>query len=238
MKQHTENPTHIKNLARLQPAKEEAKVEAPIMVKCEAYTITDPDTCGVLGHHLDIFEIWAKLAKFDSKFVKHSYDTNNNTGIMTIRHHLCKNEVQRCDGLPRQVCNDCQSIGGPKGIRKMVVRFAFKYWAAKLLNAMLFRAPAAVKEVRQAIEESSMYKRFKELTQNVMAADTRELQGHVRSAFNIPSEFMSEAMQDLVWALVTPCLDVNVDSTSPELCVLIARMSRFIATRQQAVNSS
>lgn len=103
--QHTNTPTHINNVNRLEGT--EKSVEK---VDCEALCIEDEDTAGKLFLYRHEFQLWASIANFQDN-AKHKYWQDGNQNAWYIRSSECEETTAASKAAGRNVCASCLQLG-------------------------------------------------------------------------------------------------------------------------------
>ena len=105
--------------------------------------------------------LWASYCNLAAcSFAKHKYQYNKESSEVVFKHGECKGlaEDQASRSFDRNVCNLCGDVAvAGNGVRS-AVRFAIRYWGAKLLHARLFMGPEAQAEIEHAMRATVLYK--------------------------------------------------------------------------------
>lgn len=120
-------------------------------VPCEGLCVNVKETAGILYEYQHEFAIWAGMANF-SLYASHSYWRECNQDRWCIRAQSCLKETEAVPGRARQVCAQCVLLGGAHGPVRSVLRFAEKYWAAKILNTRIFQGKDATAELEKEVQ--------------------------------------------------------------------------------------
>ena len=122
-------------------------------VPCEGLCVNVKETAGVLYDYQNEFAIWAGMANF-SQYASHSYWRECNDNRWCIRSQACLKETEIVPGRTRQVCPQCVLLGGSHGPVRSVLRFAEKYWAAKVLSTRIFQGKDATAELEKEVQST------------------------------------------------------------------------------------
>ena len=222
VQQHLSGQMHTQNCEKVKP-KPEIKQEEP-----QAYgglRLLDKSLSAVAAYKAE-FEIWA-MRKPQARFAKHQYWRDASSGEWHVRHSACK----AVD--PKGVCPECRKLGGRRAVLQVVLKFAFKYTAAKPLSARLFGGEGELNRLTEEIKGGNLYGCHQTKMDRIMSLTDGELQQLVRSAFmyEAPDEPRATHM-DFVNVVARPCMKINVSKVGGAFAELLSRMTACLASGQ------
>ena len=188
--------------------------------ECMGYCVTSLESGGTLCLLQEEFKIWATHNKLDSNVTKNNYTCNMTSGTWYVRHHNCKDVY-----LPptKKHCDDCKSLGEPRGVQRLVIRFIAKYHCAHLLSKRLFSPQEEAQDYVAQVASSAYGQKHAVQWKRLSELSNQELQSYVRSSFaSISPQEHTSALQMLIHALVQPCLKVNPTCISSRMVSLFS----------------
>ena len=222
LRQHLDSATHQRNLK----AYEIAKHGKP--VPCEALLVSDP-SAGCLYEVQKEFELWVGHANL-KVLAKHEYWKDVNKDQWFIRAARCQKECLPSAGC-RPMCAQCQELGKAKGVCKVVLRFAQKYFLAVLLSARLFQDSERRQEVEAEIKDSLLYKKDPKRMQQILDLSNNKLQQLVRASWLKGTDVHStETQGKFMTSVVKPALRFNISTVPNCFSDVLTRFSASIAS--------
>ena len=221
VQQHLGSQIHVRNMA-LQRTQQEAVVPAE---ECHGLNLLDPDLSAVAPYAVEL-DLWA--AHTDpgrSRVGEHRYWKAD--AAWRVQHKDCAKAAQ--SGSP---CLKCRSLGDRKSVLRLVLRFAFKYHAAKLLSARLFGGSEMVHALHEELKVSSLYQRHESKMVKLLSLKDAELQNYVRYGFraSVAKTEMPPVLTHFAAAVVAPCLKVNVWKAGSDNSALLSQLSAYLAS--------
>ena len=202
--------------------KEEQKVKLE-PIDCPGLRLFDQDASRVAAYREE-FLLWI-AHKADCSVAKHKYVRDHETQEWYVRHSDCMRK--NADG----VCANCRSLGRKQGVLKMVIRFAVKHAAARVLNARLFAGKEELGKVLEKLKQSNLYARHQVRMDKILALTDPDLQAFVRASFQHESRNLDAPVHnDFYEAVVRPAMAVNVSRMGNEFSELLSRLSGCLAS--------
>lgn len=225
MDQHVNCATHLKNLARTRQNEEKQTKGSDTesqLTNCPGLMIssTNSEPTGGLGLYEAEFRLWASYGRVDSDTTRHSYWCDLASNKWHCRHSRCSGKPFR--GGP---CSQCLSMADSNGIRRQVVRFATKWYAAFLLSKRLFYSDKEAQQYEASISQTMFGQRVSTWTQ-ITQLSNAELQQFVRKSWRMKPSEISDKIKDFLGFVITPCLNVHVTSID---CRMQSMFSQFAA---------
>ena len=223
--QHVDCPTHRTNLAKWKLENEKQgedvgaeQAEAAEKTLCQGLSVGD-DEHGSLHHYFAEYRLWASYANFACKQSKHKYWCDLSQNKYFIKHEKCKGILDMPDGL--QPCSVCRILAEPRKVQRAVVRFIFKYHAARLLHAKFFLTELEVQEMIKSVTDSCLGKRRSKHWKSIRELHCTELQTFVRKSFShYDASNATDNLLNFVASIVAPCLKLSATSVSAKIPAL------------------
>ncbi|CAK8991551.1 Uncharacterized protein SCF082_LOCUS2894 [Durusdinium trenchii] len=115
------------------------------------------------------------------------------------------------------------------GVPRTVLKFAKKYYMARLLSSRLFAGQQAAKAVESEIQQSALYEHDFKVVSKLLKMSNSQLQQFVRASWlSATRETATEAHADFVTSIVKPCLKVNVMGIPEEMSDIVGRFTAII----------
>ena len=205
--QHLDCPTHKKNMLKHQKQQQPGReVGDEGDRECHGYVVGEPNSQGGLYVYQHEFHLWATHTS--SSMLKHEYTLALHEGSWTLKHRNCTGVVKGSTVS----CPYCLSLGSPKGVQRQVLRFATKYYAAKLLHHRLFFSDEQADAFEKSVSES-VYGHRSSLWMEIVKLTNPQLQQFVRKSFKtIIDEQKNPAMLTFMDSKVDPCMKVHVSA--------------------------
>ena len=228
---HCRTPTHRGNLKSGQTQEEREAVPCPGLCLNRVPALSDI---------WNEFLLWVSHTQLNINQTEHQYWTDLSDGMYFVRHSKCTKEVLNV--RRDNVCPMCRSLVQAKGVvRRCVVRFNLKFFAAQLLCRNFFSSHEERDEYLAAFKEKSFYKRNKGNLEKIESLKSTELQKFVATSFrSTPLASRSQCMETFINSTVTPCLKVHPGSVTemvPEFANKFLRtLGRHNLTDSEKVN--
>ena len=216
LKQHVMSAAHQRNLAGsaadtepgqlFQPEAETAVPLRKSPVDCQGIVLTDP-SCWASAYNEEL-RLWAQHGNVCSNFTLHSYEWCLKTETLRAVSRSC--EKQFVPVGAQTACQACLSDDLIKSCLRCVVRFAKKFWMAKLLRARLYGADGEETALAEDVQNTALFRMHGEQMKAVMQLKTDELQAWVRRRFsNRGGMSLNAPYEHLLAAVVQPCLQAR-----------------------------
>ena len=233
MKQHLECDTHVKRVQERDAKQKKATefAESGEESKCPGFCILDHRDSN-LFFYLAEYKIWRSHNDFSAQWVQHTYSDTNDKPM--IRHREClKNFVPESDG--QLCCRACLSLTDPRSVQKLVVRFAGKFYSARLLQKRLFSSQSELAEFMQEMKNTAFASKNRRYWAKFVQMNNAELQASVRKSFRQGSgEEEKPMMQHFRAAVVQPGLDIHVGATKSNLAALSNQFVEALRSNSQS----
>ena len=186
--QHCVRPNHLSNLAKWVKARrgyQDAKTEVrPQTVSCEGLSLTNGEE-RFKPFRAELLH-WARMIKLSAVFGKHKYTFNNAAEELTVFHEDCQKVVSwqpQAGEQSRPVCDKCNDWRLGSTATTSAIRFALKFWAARLLQAKLFKSQEEVQRLIEEMKDRPMYKIHPTKVNEILQWDLVKLQTTTRSSW-------------------------------------------------------
>lgn len=234
--QHCRGITHVSNTSRY-IREQRGETAAPVaddngfhnFVPCVGLCLTDcAYKCSLFSSEM---LLWAKNMKLATALKKHTYTLDMATQNLVVRHSECEKLVLPPEDGNPAVCSKCLDPNTASSALKCCIKFANKYWGAKILQAKLFKSQAALDDVINEFKETVLYKRCGEQVSKILKLDELSLQKWVRQSFTkISHNTWTETFAAFMETVVMPCLRVNVAECTGELKGLAQQFASSLAS--------
>ena len=228
LEQHASGPTHKDNVEKAELGIIQ-EADAP-MVPCEGLSMDHPEDRSVLHAYKEEFTTWASFANFQETAV-HSYWKDPDEHDWRVRARQCLKEVKKDPNRERQVCKECLKLCKGTSIVRAPLRFAQKYWDAKLLHARLFEDEAGIQSCIADIKELPFYREGKGEMGEHIELSCWALQQVVQGSFAC-DPFASSVFKEWKRTVVDPCLRINVKAMPEQLQAVAHKVALCIETGQ------
>ena len=189
-----------------QPEAETAVPPRKSPVDCQGIVLTDP-SCWASAYNEEL-RLWAQHGNVGSNFTLHSYEWCLKTETLRAVSRSC--EKQFVPVRAQTACQACLSDDLIKSCLRCVVRFAKKFWMAKLLRARLYGADGEETALAEDVQNTALFRMHGEQMKAVMQLKTDELQAWVRRRFsNRGGMSLNAPYEHLLAAVVQPCLQAR-----------------------------
>lgn len=234
--QHLDCPSHLAKLAKLN-----SETASPTSIPCPGLCISK-DTPGNLGQYVTEFALWASHTKLDLASSKvnaehasnHSYWRDMNSDSWWVRSKHCEGNYLSSKRV--ECCPRCVELTVPKRIQRQVVRFASKYYSARLLHKKLFAPETELEELIAEIDLTTFARNNHVHWGKVKRLKNRELQTYVRKSFASTAKYERTALLSHFFAsVVEPCLKVHASAMTSNLTVLSAQFLEALTANEQSV---
>ena len=206
----------------------EKPAEVADRVPCVGFSLTHGPH-GTISKFKQEFQLWATHTNLGSCFSKHAYAWDIAKQELVIKHKDCKQVVLK-GKKGAQACDACSNTTLCNNATKNVLRFAKKYWIARLLHSRLFRSDSATAGVIDEIKQTVYYRYNKATMDELISSDSHELQVFLRQNFSkMPKNQMSDIMHKFLQTVVQPCLVVCVTDCLPEFRQMAHQLSSDLA---------
>lgn len=192
---------------------------------------------GSLSRYAEEFDLWASFSPLTSK-AKHEFWKDANRGVWFVRSNKCTKEFEPAagdegNGLAPTCCSDCFVQAGPRKIQRRVVRFASKYYGARLLSARLFGGNDEVVTVMKKVKGTAFGMNNSVFWGKLSSQSNSALQQWVRRSFTPSAETSSSIhMNHWIASVVVPCLKINVATIDNNLHRLSAQFITALSCQQ------
>ena len=116
---------------------------------------------------------------------------------------------------------------------RSALRLNLKYYAARILEARLFKSPERLIEVQDQMKSTKMYKMNPKSVDDVVTDDTVRLQKWVRQSFlKSAPELHTPLFQQFIDVTVRPCLSINVSDCGLEMKQMANSFTKALASEQ------
>ena len=235
LKQHCITPDHRRSLlawlekqeAATSPEIPEPEPEKPkaAMQTCAGLSLTHARN-GRPSRFAAEVRLWARHTNLASALNRHTYKWDPKQEKLVLFHEMCEKVALPPETGTDAICPKCAGVDKSQNAVKGSIRFATKYWLAKLLNVKLFRSNDDVTKVMEQIQATEMYKVASEKMSKLLDQSLLDLQSWVRTRWGrVPHKFRNEALISFLETCVEPSLTVNVSNCSSELRTLTAVFS-------------
>lgn len=186
VRQHCKGSTHIAAVARyVQELSSESESAAPIQsdqpAVCEGQNLTGSDQQSSL-YSAELL-LWARFTNLSKTFSKHKYVLNVKEQTLQVFHEDCERVTYRKNPHDKVVCQKCQHASLTAAAVKSALRFALKWWAAKILRARLFQSDEQVALLTKEFKDSALYRLQVKRGQEMLDQNTLALQKWVRMSW-------------------------------------------------------
>ena len=239
LKQHCTSLEHRQNLRewlekkanpdnpdaeKVGPQKDEQGPSAS-MASCTGMSLTHDRHGKPTRFHQEI-GLWAAHSNLETSLNRHDYKWSVKGGQLTLFHEKCEKVAPTLEAGSAPICKLCASVDRSQNCLKNAIRFATKYWLAKLLNARLFRSEDDVEQILEKIKATAIYKASNHKMDELLNMPTLELQSWVRTRWSRwPHRYRNDALTEFQETFVEPSLTVNVQNCTTELRTLTAVFS-------------
>ena len=207
------------------PLPETQKKPEVEMQKCTGLVLTHSRN-GRLSRFAAEVKLWARHTNLASPLNRHTYQWDPKSEKLVLFHDECAKVAMPSETGTDAICPKCAGADKSQNAVKGSIRFATKYWLAKLLNAKLFRSNDDVAKVTEQIQATEMYKAASEKMSKLLDQTLLDLQSWVRARWGrVPHKFRNEPLIQFLETCVEPSLTVNVSDCSSELRTLTAVFS-------------
>eukprot|EP00435_Cladocopium_sp_Y103_P037622 s486_g10.t1 len=236
--QHCRTDGHIAALAAfvLKQQLKEDGTDMPIAdeiphVPCEGLSVTH-------GHHRAAafrseIILWCKHTKLSSCLSKNEYMFNVAREELIVKHHTCKKIAKEDKTRPKDLrpcCDSCLKSDCTSATLRSAIRFAVKYWAAKLLHCRLFMSDEAYAELKEAFEATQVSKVDTKEVPKLLSMKIADLQKFVRLTWTkTPKDFATDLATQFMAAYVYPCININVSDASSEMRQVVNKFASDLA---------
>lgn len=240
LNQHCSTMQHQRRLALHEslrpPAARNGPMPPPEPVPCEGVSLDDKSggRLNVLQKHVKLWISW----QAPSELRKHSYTFCSASQTFTLRHANCQAKCTT-SRAGRATCGECLKLTEANSIRRVVVKFVLKKFAAEHLQARLYHSDQKLKDVEAEIKADEIYLFHQAPFDRIINFRTHELQMWVRMSFHsISVNRRSEPFHSFVQTVVDPCMRVNVTSalqTRPQLLQAQVLFQEFLQNGDASV---
>ncbi|CAK9042309.1 Uncharacterized protein SCF082_LOCUS24356, partial [Durusdinium trenchii] len=163
VRQHLKAVTHIAAAARAaaalseHPPIQQGQHDVQNMSACQGLSPTHGESSRS-GAFANEFLLWARFTKLAKSFTKHSYVYSIAEQEVKVHHEECEKVTGETDGQGRFICTMCQKNQLVQASLKSAIRFALKHWAARILQARLFKSDEAREEIQQEFRKTALYR--------------------------------------------------------------------------------
>ena len=231
---------HKRSRGHLQAEKSRAEANAAVPpspdTDCPGFCIQDHADSNLYAYMFE-FKLWMSHAKMDCLQTQHSYSHDVSTDRWSIRHHTCEKKfvpVPCGKGKMTKCCSNCVSLTDPKSVQKSIVKFASKFYPARLLQRRLFFTSEEVEQMLTDMKDAHYVRNNGQLWKRFVDMDNANLQAFVRRSFQtMPSKEMTPAMKSFYGSIVEPCLSVNVGSAQSNVVSLASQFAVALESNSQ-----
>lgn len=229
--QHLDSPGHLANLN-----KRAQSLAGPRVMECKGLCLNSHES-GSLRNYTEEFCLWAAHTKLQGNACSshHSYHFDMSENQWWLRSKSCQKTFLSGADASTSTCGDCLALSNPKSVQKLVVRFAFKYYAAKLLQKRLFSPETEVEELLSAVDATHFGQNNRAFWGKLKTLENGELQVYVRRAFaSTPVQDRSGLMNEFMGVVVNPCLKMHPTAIDSNLSCLAAQFVEALSKNQQS----
>ena len=137
LNQHAAGANHMRNAAKFEADQMRSQLQE--FSDCEGISFQH-ESAGALHLFFPHVSQWIAWQS-DTDFRRHSYTYSSSLTSYLLRHEKCE---RRCRGdmrvAGRVICSECRKLLHKDSVRKQVVRFVIKKFAAEYLHTKLFRS--------------------------------------------------------------------------------------------------
>eukprot|EP00435_Cladocopium_sp_Y103_P058102 s1370_g20.t1 len=243
MNQHLTSPGHIGKL-------DEKKIEDQNMqqepIECKGVIVDlkgnyQSAAPSVLHSYHEELRLWLSFAlmetfpKLQDGNIRHNiYSLDVATDRLTIFHRRCEKKfVPTSQSIP--CCRECWSITGSRGLRKTLVRFCLKFYAAHLLQKRFFFPEDQLTAWLESLQGSMFMNNNARTWAGLQKLSNRELQVWVRKAWtSMNDHHKTPPIASFLNSVVEPCLQVHVGSVKSNLVALSSQFLDALCKNQQS----
>jgi len=174
--------------------------------------------------------LWAKHTKLGTALAKNTYTFDLAKEELKVKHASCEKFAATSDLSENPCCQSCQRSDAVVNTLRSSLRFAYKYWAARLLHARLFMSNVNSEDTLADFRETAMFKADEKKGNELANLELEALQKYVRGAWlRSPKEFFTDVASYFYNSVVQPCLLVNIQDCNGELRQMASQFTADLA---------
>lgn len=243
VKQHCRSALHVASIGPWmqaqsnQPGGPDDPPDAPansrpaLTVPCHGLSLTHGS--GHLVRYKGEFQLWAQHTNLSSPLSKHKYIWNIHAEELLLMHRECRKIVKVEQESEKAVCDKCWDAENCARTQRNALRFAKKWWVARILLAKMFKSEEIVCEIEAECKQTALYKLNTRQMNEILALDMPQMQAFVRKGFfSIPNSQMSTVLQTFMETTVSPITSVNIGDCTSEMRMMSYQFTSLLASSQ------
>lgn len=240
LRQHCQSQTHVDGVEQWLKrnrgeTEEDEEMAEPLKglhtVPCTGFSLTQGGH--KLSEYREEFKLWATHTNLNHKLNKHTYSWKLKEEELNIFHEKCLKVVEVPQDEEHGVCQHCLTVESTANTGRNAIRFATKYWIARILHARLFQSERTVRDLMDKLKASTFYKNHFRKIDNLLEKSNGELQSLTRQFFvHWPLKSMTDLCKSFIATTVTPMLSVNVNDCTKEFKALAGKFTMELASGQ------
>ena len=240
LRQHCQSQTHVDGVEQWLKrnsgeTEEDEEMAEPLKglhtVPCTGFSLTQGGH--KLSEYREEFKLWATFTNLNHNLNKHTYSWKLKEEALNVFHEKCLKVVEVPQDQEHGVCQQCLTVESTANTGRNAIRFATKYWVARILHARLFQSERTVQDLMDKLKASMFYKNHFRKIDNLLEKSNGELQSLTRQFFvHWPLKSMTDLCKSFIATTVTPMLSVNVNDCTKEFKALAGKFTMELASGQ------